>query len=494
MVLKRFLVPFVLLVLYPAPLATAQVDTVLRDSINQILMEGTTPNAIWAVRILKTGDGTPVYDRNGYTSLVPASNTKLYTTAAALAQLGPDFRYRTGLYAHGPVVDGVLHGPLVVQGSGDPVIGGRFTDGDITQTFRAWADSLKNVGITRIEGDIVGDDDVFDDVPLGFSWSWDDEPFWYAAEISGLSLNDNNVDFSIDSRSAAEPGVISWVPLQTDYIRVQNATVTVHPDSQFVEGYRRDRGTNNFTLYSRIPEGRTDPESLTITNPTLFFVHVLREVLLREGISVSGLARDVDDIAVLPEYALMKRIALHESAALSEIVHIINKRSQNLYAEQILKTIGTLRRPVGASARDGIWQSRHFFAEARVDTSLLQLVDGSGLSRRNLVTADMTADLLQHMAHHPDSTMRRVFYASLPVAGVDGTLSSRMRGTAAEGNLRAKTGTLGGASALSGYVTSVAGVTYTFVIMANNYTGPSADVRRVQDRIGALLARYASSP
>lgn len=474
--------------------SSAQTDTAMRDSINQILTGAGTPNAIWAVRVVQTNDGTPVYDRNGYTSLLPASNTKLYTTAAALHELGPDFRYLTSLFAYGPVVEGVLHGPLVVRGSGDPVIGGRFTDGDITHTFRAWADSLKKQGITRIDGDIVGDDNVFDDLPLGNSWSWDDEPFWYAAEISGLSLNDNNVDFSIVSRGTSEPGIISWEPLHTDYIRVQNATITVHPDSQLVEGYHRERGTNHFRLYSQVPEGRNDTESLTVTNPTLFFVHVLRDVLVREGISVTGTARDIDDMAIMPDYEGVQRVAVHESALLSDIVHVINKRSQNLYAEQVLKTLGTRWRPQGASARDGIRQAQHLFAEARVDTSLLHLVDGSGLSRRNLVTADMTADLLHYMAHHPDTTIRRVFHDSLPIAGVDGTLSSRMQNTAAEGNLRAKTGTLGGASALSGYVTSASGVPYTFVIMANNYTGSAADVRRVQDQIGAFLARHVTRP
>jgi len=487
----RVLVVFLIMTSTPDVLV-AQTDVALRDSINQILMDAGPSNAIWAVRILRTADGHPVYDRNGYTSLVPASNTKLYTTAAALDQLGPEFRYRTALFADGPVEDGVLRGPLVVRGSGDPAIGGRFTDGDITHTFRAWADSLKAKGISRIDGDIVGDDNIFDDVPLGFSWSWDDEPFWYSAEISGLSFNDNNVDFTITPRSRTEPGIITWEPLGTDYIRVENATVTVHADSQLVEGYSRERGTNDFRLYSSIPEGRTDPESLTIKNPTLFFVHVLRDVLIRQGISVSGTPRDVDDMSLRPDYGRMQRIAVHESATLSRIVHVINKRSQNLYAEQVLKTLGTRKHAKGASARDGIEVARNLFAEARIDTSLLHLVDGSGLSRRNLVTADMTADLLQHMAHHPDTTLQRVFRESLPVAGLDGTLSSRMRGTAAQGNLRAKTGTLGGASALSGYVTSSNGVGYTFVLMANNYTGSASGVRRTQDRIGAFLARHVS--
>jgi D-alanyl-D-alanine carboxypeptidase/D-alanyl-D-alanine-endopeptidase (penicillin-binding protein 4) len=370
------------------------------------------------------------------------------------------------------------------------VIGGRFNDGDLTRTFRDWADSLKAAGIYRIEGDIVGDDNVFDDVPLGYSWAWDDEPFWYSAEISGLSFNDNCVDFSLVAARENQPAHLTWEPAMTTYIDAENASVTGPADSRIREGYSRTREGNAFRFWSRVPEGRTDYESLSVHNPTLLFVHVLRETLLAEGISVGGSPRDVDELTFLPDYSAATRMAVHHSPPMAEIVTVINKRSQNLYAEQVLKTLGVLvNDSTGTSAADGVRASMKVFSAARMDTSRIQLVDGSGLSRLNLVTADMTTDLLQYMAHHPDTTLRSVFAASLPIAGVDGTIGSRMRDTPAAGNLIGKTGTLGAASALSGYVTNASGTLLTFSIMVNHFTGSSSGVRAIQDRLGAALAR-----
>jgi D-alanyl-D-alanine carboxypeptidase/D-alanyl-D-alanine-endopeptidase (penicillin-binding protein 4) len=260
----------------------------LAASIDAVLNGSAFANGWWGAVVMDLDTGEVLYTRNAERSFVPASNTKLYTTAAALDLLGPAYRYRTELYIDGPIVDGILDGNVIVRGSGDPVIGGRFTNGDRTATLRAWADSLRARGITRILGDLVGDDDIFDDTPLGYGWSWDDETYWYAAEISGLAFNDNNVDFVIEARDVGEPARVSWEPYNTDFVRVVNRTRTVPGDSVLDEGYARARGTNTIELSSRVPLGRTDFESLTMTNPTRFFVHVLRETLLRAGIVVDG--------------------------------------------------------------------------------------------------------------------------------------------------------------------------------------------------------------
>ncbi len=251
----------------------------LERAIDEVLDDEALANGWWGVMVVEMQTGEVLYRRHAERSFVPASNTKLYTTAAALDLLGPGYRYRTEVFIDGPIVDGVLEGNVIVRGSGDPVIGGRFNGGDRTEVFRAWADSLRARGITRIDGDLIGDDDVFDDTPLGYGWSWDDETYWYAAEISGLSFNDNNVDFAIEARRQGQPARITWQPFNTDYVRVVNRTLTTSAELRLDEGYARARGTNTIELSSRVPEGRTDFESLTITNPTRFFVHVLREVL-----------------------------------------------------------------------------------------------------------------------------------------------------------------------------------------------------------------------
>ena len=483
------------------PLAAQPMQPPLSASIEQILDDEAFANAWWAAWIMNLDTGELVYERNAARSFIPASNTKLYTTAAALDQLGPDFRYHTVVYADGPVVDGVLEGNLIVRGSGDPVIGGRFNDGDRTEVFRAWADSLRAAGITYVRGDLIGDDDVFDDQPLGYGWSWDDEPYWYSAEISGLSFNDNCVDVTIEAaQTPGAPGRVSWEPGGTDYVRVINRTLTIPADSSLVEGYARARGTNVLELSSRVPAGDIDEESLTVSNPTRYFVHVLRETLLRAGIPVEGRPVDVDDAPIKPDYdgGALRRIAVHTSPPLSQIVEVLNKKSHNLYAEQLLKTLAA-ERPLDpqthapeeyppGSAERGLAVAMETFARAGVDTSRIQLVDGSGLSRMNLVTAEMTGAVLTYMWRHPDPATREAFLASLPISGVDGTLEYRYRDDFMRGKVRAKTGTVSNASTLSGYVAGADGTPYAFVLMSNHYTVKTSEVREAQDAVVRLLA------
>lgn len=463
----------------------------LRAAIDEAVAASGMPNAWWTINVWDVNARLPWYEKDTGRSFIPASNTKIYTTAAALELLGPDFRYETALWGDGEISDTRLKGNLIVRGSGDPVIGGRFNGGDLTETFRMWADSLKSMGIYHIDGDVIGDDDLFDDQAFGYGWQWDDLPFWYAAEISALSFNDNCVDFELVARLENMPAILTWEP-KTNYIQVENASMTVAAGADLAEEYYRDSATNSFVLSSLVPEGKTDHESLTVSNPTLYFVHVLREVLISEGISVGGSPVDVDDLSIKPSYSRGYLFSTF-SPALTDIVRVINKNSQNLYAEQLLKTIA-LHHPVeglpSGSARMGISRSRKVFAKAGVDTLRLQLVDGSGLARQNLVTSSMTLNLLTYMYHHSDTDIRRAFLESLPVGGVDGTLSSRMKGTAAENNVMAKTGTLGNASALSGFVTSAGGTDLVFSIMANHYTESSRRARALQDVVVEILANH----
>jgi len=433
------------------------------------------------------------YQKDVGRSFIPASNTKLYTTAAALDLLGADFRYETGIWTDGVISDGVLSGNLIIQGSGDPVIGGRFNGGDITQTFRQWADSLKSAGVYRIDGLIIGDDDAFDDQELGYGWQWDDLDYWYAAEISALSFNDNCIDFQLIARAENMPAELKWEPMMTTYIQATNTSKTIAAGGSISENYRRAKDSNSFTLGSSVPVGRTDFESLTVHNPTAYFVHVLREVLLQEGIAVEGLSMDIDDLPLKPGTD-RTHLFSYFSPPFRDIIKVLNKNSQNLYAEQVLKTLA-FQLPVsgftpGSSAM-GIARARKVFGIAGLDTLHLQLVDGSGLARQNLVTSDMTTALLQYMAKHPDADTRSAFLDSLPIGGVDGTLSSSMKETAAANNVRAKTGTVGNASALSGYVTTASGSRLVFSIMANHFTESSRGPRLLQDRIVEILALHA---
>lgn len=468
----------------------------LRTAVDQAVAEGGMPNAWWTILIQDAETGYPLYERDTGRSFIPASNTKLYSTAAALNALGADFRFETRITTDGTVEDGVLRGNLFVIGSGDPVIGGRFTDGDITAYFRQWADSLKARGVHTVDGSIIGDDDAFDEEPYGYGWQWDDLPYWYAAEVSALSFNDNCIDFFLDGTEPGQPATLRWEPHNTSYVTAENRSLTVAADAGITEDYFRVQGSNHFFLGSLVPQGRTDGESLSVSNPTAFFVHVLREVLLQQGIAVRGGSVDIDDLGVKPSRDRQTPLFSHFSPTLGEIVKPLNKGSQNLYAEQVLRALAVVAAPAPGEARAGsaalsIQRARRqTFGPAGVDTVRLQLVDGSGLARQNLVTSSMTAALLHFMWRHPDAAVREAFLTSLPIAGVDGTLSSRMRGTPAEGQVRAKTGTVGNVSALSGYVTTPSGKTLIVSIMANHFVGSSRGPRDVQDRIMAIAAQH----
>ena len=477
--------------------AQSKARIALDDKIETILQSADFSNAFWGIKITDAETGESLYSRNANKSLIPASNLKLYTTAAALDQLGPDFQYSTELYIDGPIQSGILNGNLIVKGSGDPSIGARFSSGDHTEIFRRWASELKAIGIRHIEGDIIGDDDIFTDETLGPGWSWDDELFYYSAEVGGLVYNENCVDFDIVASITGSPATIEWYP-KTDYVTVNNETRTTGRDTKIDEGYDRGRENNDFRLSSLVPLGKTDKESLTVYNATLYFVHVLRETLVDEGIVVSGYAKDVDDLSIKPQYLSdsYQNVVTHRSPPLSEIIKQINKDSNNLLAEQVLRSVAVYSSSAHknnisgpASFESGVDATKLTLAEARIDTAQIVMVDGSGLSRLNLITPEMSTDLLEFMWNHPNENIKDAFVSSLPIGGVDGSLRYRYRRGAAKNKVKAKTGFVSHARTLSGYVPSKNGKTLAFSLMCNHYTVKTSKVNEIQDRIINYLAQ-----
>ncbi len=482
----------------PAPPAT------LSSIIDTALARSDFDGSIWGVAIANLNSGYTLYERHPHTLFTPASNTKLFTSAAALEQLGPDYRFRTRVYANGTVRDSVLDGNLVVRGSGDPTIGGREQEDDPTAVFRAWADSLRAAGINRVTGNIIGDDDIFTDEPLGYGWGWDDTPYYYAAEIGGLAFNRNTVDVTIESRFVGMPGHVRWAPFNTDYVTIVNETETIPASKEEDEEYERPLGSNTLYLRTKLPQGMTEDESLTISNPTLYFTYVLRQVLERQGITVEGTAIDVDDLDRKPDYdaPAMRPVASYTSIPLSGIVSTLNQESSNLYAEHILRTLGVVH-PADSvdddveigSAEMGVEAAMRTYVRAQIDTSRIQFADGSGLSRHNLVTPLSVVKLLAYLWDHPDDAVKTLFYDSLPVGGENGTLEYRFRGAAqARGRVRGKTGTLSNASALSGYVRTADGTPLAFSILCNHHLTDTDFVREAQDIIVNALAGDAPLP
>lgn len=488
---------FLIFLFFTNILATAlpaQPRADLMREIAEIIDHEDVDNAFWGIHIKDLNQGTTLFQRNPRKSFMPASNTKLYTTATALELLGPDYQYQTDLYYDGVIEDGVLYGSLIVRGSGDPTFGGRFHDDDPAAIFRQWADALYDLGIERIEGDIIGDNRIFDDVPYGRGWAWDNLSFGYSPQLSGLSFNENVIDITVNGTRDGQPAEIMYEPHNTSYVDIINNTLTIHTDSSGKDRYHRFEGTNEINVFSLVPGGDTVETTLSIHNPTLFFTHVFKETLIREGIPVIGGIRDMARVPIQPDYDRAEPVITYHSVPLAEIVSVTNKDSQNLYAEQMLKTIGLLY--TGDEAEPGSHQAglkvqMDFLAEAGLDTSRVRLADGSGLSRRNLITPELTTDLLTWMWHHPDDAIREAFLESLPVAGIDGTLETRFRFGPSYNNARAKTGYVAHVRTLSGYVTGAGGTPIAFSIMSNHYTLPTRRINRMHERIINVLAEWS---
>ena len=478
----------------PAPSAQERLSNAVADTIETDTFEGTH----WGIHVVNLRSGNVLYSRNAGHLFVPASNVKLFTTAAALEQLGPDYRYRTTVYADGPMEEGTLKGNLIIRGAGDPTIGGHEQRRDPTQVFRRWADSLQQRGITHVAGNVIGDDTRIHDTPLGHGWSWTDVTYAYSAEMGGLVFNENTVDLEVEGRQVGQPARITWAPFRTDYVEVINRSRTVPYREEEDDEYQRTLGTNTIHVTSRLHPNGQDTESITVTDPTLYFTHMLRSTLLQEGISIDGRAVDLDETALTVGYDRtdVRRVASYQSSPLSAIVETLNHESQNLYAEQLLRTLAVEVPPETdedlppGSAELGVEAVRETLVRANVDTSLVQLVDGSGLSRQNMVRPQAIVRVLQHMWRHADPAVSDAFYDALPEGGRDGTLAYRFQGDVpARANVRAKTGTLSNTSSLSGFVTSGAGSPLAFSIVSNHHMADGDQVRDAQDVIVNALAR-----
>lgn len=445
-------------------------------------------NANWGVMIQSLQTGEIIYRRNEQKSFMPASNMKLFTTAAALTSLTPDFHYTTTLFTTGDLKDGVLRGDVILRGSGDPTISGRFNGGKVTETFEQWADSMKGRGIREIKGDLIGDDNCFDEEFYGDGWDANYETDWYAAQYGGIMFNDNCVDFTVvPGDSAGAPATISWIPA-TKYVTVMNEVVTAPPDSSYYIAFYRERGTNVVHVRRKFPVNKPAwTESIAVDNPTLYTMTVLKEILESKGVKVDGNPRDVDALKSPPSYSSATPVASFTSVPLSQIVKTINKPSQNLYAEQVFRTMGTVYYHQGGMAT-GRYVAYPIFSRWGIDTTRLEMVDGSGLSRLDLVSP---ANIVALLAGMHEGKYFQPFYESLPIAGVDGSLKNRMKGTKAENNVHGKTGFIGYVRSLSGYVTSLDGELFAFSMIANHYTVPTSLAEKIQNEVCVRLANFS---
>ncbi len=323
---------------------------------------------------------------------------------------------------------------------------------------------------------------------MGSGWSWDDETYYYSAPSSGVCFNDNCVDISIyPGEEVGAKALITFRP-NTRYVTVINDIATVTDDSVTRLDYYRERGTNIIRCFGtiRISEPKI-VESVSVNNPTQFAAVVFKEILESKGIKVKGYSADNDEMNEVIDYNNLTKLFTQYSPTLDRIVYVINKNSNNLYAEQLLKTIGLKKEKFG-STDNGIKAEEPYLKQMGIDPDNIQIVDGSGLSRLNLVTPMQINNLLRYMYK---SKSFKSFYESLPIAGIDGTISRRMINTRAQNNVHAKTGYINSVRSLSGYVTTADGEMLTFVIITNNFLVPLPLAENIQDLVCVLLSNFS---
>ncbi|MEX2582461.1 MAG: D-alanyl-D-alanine carboxypeptidase/D-alanyl-D-alanine-endopeptidase, partial [Gemmatimonadota bacterium] len=436
-----------------------------------------------SVRSLDSGE--TIYERNAERLFVPASNIKLLTGAAALETLGPEFRYRTTVASAAPARDGGIAGPLVVIGSGDPTFSARFSE-DARDTFRAWADSLRSLGVSRVAGGIIALDTAFVDPTLGEGWMWDDLAFSSSAEFGPLQFNEGVVDIDIfPSQTVLDPAVVVLSPV-TQYVRVINDTRTMPAGSVTALRVIRDEAGPAITIRGEIAADEPGvSRTVAVRSPALYLVSVLRETLREGGISVEGPAVHYSAIGINdPDVRNAIPLFTHSSPSLGQVLEGMMKPSQNQIAETLLRTVGREIRGEG-SADGGAAVVDSLFRAWELEPLRFRMADGSGLSRYDLLSPALITDLLIRM---DGSAHRDEWFASLPIAGRDGTLASRMRDPPLLDQVRAKTGSLSGVRALSGYLTTQRGERIVFSTIVNNSLSGSAAADRI---VEAALERIA---
>ena len=442
-------------------------------------------NAVWGVVIQSIETGEYLYKRNENKLLIPASDIKLFTTAGALKLLGSDYRFSTNILMHGKIDGSILIGDLIVQGRGDPTISGRFYNNDQLAVFKNWADSLINYGIDEIDGNIIGDDNEFDDIGLGEGWAWDKTSYWFSAPSGAISFNDNTVDIIVTAKGKSLNPSIVTKP-KTNYIVIANNVKKVPKDSVTNIDVYRQLGTNLVTVYGTIKNQDSTKTFVTVNNPTQYAMVIFKQVLESKGIIVKGFPIDIDDMAKPLNQSESKKLFTYYSPPLKEIIKVINKNSENFFAEQLIKTIGLEENGYG-TVKNGIEALRFVFLDMGIDPDNMIMVDGSGLSRLNLVTPMQIVSLLNYMFK---SKYFVPFYNSLPIAGVDGTLGTRMKGTRAENNVRAKTGYLENVRSMSGYVYTGDNEPVAYSIVVNNFNVPIKLAENIQDLVCLRLANF----
>ncbi|HEY9649222.1 MAG TPA: D-alanyl-D-alanine carboxypeptidase/D-alanyl-D-alanine-endopeptidase [Coleofasciculaceae cyanobacterium] len=428
----------------------------------------------WGILVETLSTANRLYSRDAEQYFIPASNVKLLITAAALRQLSPQFRIRTSVYGTGTLPNLTS---LRVVGRGDPSL--------TTAQLEDLAQQLKRRGVRQVEHLIV-DNSYFRQAEINPTWEWEDIQYNYATSTNSLILNQNTVTLTLSPQQSGQPLQLNWNDtIAAKQWRVENQSVTATAGTENSVTLMGVLGQPLLKIKGQLAaDAQPDSWDLAILNPAQYFLDSFRQSLLSEGITVTQ-ASIIDNFSVMES---MQELAAIESPSLAELVKETNQQSNNLYAEVLLRILET-EGDRTANPDDGLAVLKQRLTELGINPEGYHLMDGAGLSRHNLVSPDAIAQTLQRMAQTPQATIYR---ASLPVAGVSGTLENRFRNTAVQSHLQAKTGTLTGVSALSGYLDVPAYQPLVLSIIVNQSEQSIATLRQGIDEIVLLLPRLRS--
>jgi D-alanyl-D-alanine carboxypeptidase/D-alanyl-D-alanine-endopeptidase (penicillin-binding protein 4) len=472
--------------------------------LHQALQTSAAPGAHWGVKAVSLQTGRTLFETNAGRLFVPASNTKLFTGALALDRLGTNRVLTTGLFIPAGSQGPEIKGDLLVVGGGDPTLTDRLNGGRWEPALAPFVAAVTNAGIRQIGGDLVCDHSLFRGAPYGSGWNWDDLGFYYGAAVSALSVNDNVLHLrATPGKTVGAPATLRLEPLPaflelTGNVRTGPTNATANLRVERLPGETQVRVSGVIPL-----GGGAQTEDVTVPAPATYFGELLRLALKDAGVTVGGKVREVGwrDRAERPFNANeWKSLAAISSPPMTEVVAAMMKPSQNFYAHSLwlLAGVQAERLPVGkevglprpeTTEDSGLRALRTFLGTAGIGAQEVVFEEGSGLSRKNLVTPAALVQLLVHMNRHP---ARAAWREALPVGGVEGTLKRRFASAEMKGRVHAKTGTLRHVSALSGYVDTKGGETVAFSVMVNGYVPAKAGATPTAetDRLVELLAGF----
>jgi D-alanyl-D-alanine carboxypeptidase/D-alanyl-D-alanine-endopeptidase (penicillin-binding protein 4) len=439
-----------------------------------LLGTGPAGKGEWGLLIVDAESGQTLYQQNADHYFVPASNMKLFATALALAKLGPQYRFHTTLETSGVISSGVLNGNLAFVGRGDPNLSNRKFPYELKEEFDGppekalveLADAVAAKGVKEISGDVIGDDSYFPRERYPNGWEIGDMVWEYGAAISSIVVEDNTVTLTLaPSEQPGSPVQATLTPATPDFL-VENDVITSAADAKSDLTLIRDPGSSLVVVKGTMP-ARSAPRKLilAIQEPAQHAATMLKRLLEERGIKVSGVARARHEIAKTQEDPTV--LAEHVSVPLSDEIKLVNKISQNLHTEMLLRTVAR-QSGVWATPDDLMKVPQDFYASAGIAPDDVIQTDASGLSRHDLVTPRAIVALLTFAMKQP---WFETYYASLPVAGVDGTLEDRMKNTPAAGRIHAKTGSVEHVRTLSGFAETSGGRRLIFSFLSNNQGG-----------------------